>query len=141
MVYLLRKIDVRQTIERRIRDEGDKCVDLSGTHQGVILEAVPILAFVIVRSDDLPFQARDLVMPLGLVEYEYGSVKESLLFIYLCYLPKHFQSKLNLPRGGGGTCNQTCCGRLHRGRRSRRQHMSDEIRSIEIGAVQEVEDL
>src|SRR5947208_12288626 len=80
-------------------------------------------------------------MPLGLVEYEYGSVKESLLFIYLCYLPKHFQSKLNLPRGGGGTCNQTCCGRLHRGRRSRRQHMSDEIRSIEIGAVQEVEDL
>src|SRR2546426_9506784 len=61
--------------------------------------------------------------------------------IYLCYLPKHFQSKLNLPRGGGGARNQTCCGRLHRGRRSRRQHMSDEIRSIEIGAVQEVEDL
>src|SRR2546422_5593576 len=59
----------------------------------------------------------------------------------LCYLPKHFQSKLNLPRGGGGARNQTCCGRLHRGRRSRRQHMSDEIRSIEIGAVQEVEDL
>ena len=55
LVYLLRKIDVRQTIERRIRDESDECVDLSGAHQGVVFEAIPILAFVIVRSDDLPF--------------------------------------------------------------------------------------
>src|SRR5206468_6822014 len=29
LVYLLRKIDVRQTIKRRIRDEGDKCVAYS----------------------------------------------------------------------------------------------------------------